>query len=123
MREFIKVQIGSILGSLADFAITILCTEFGLSWYLFSNLMGNCAGGLIQFTLSRRWIFKKNGTNISRQLIKYVVFFLGNLFLSGLGVYLLTQYLHINYIVSKLICSILLGISYNFYMQKYFVFA
>jgi len=122
MWEFIKVQIGSILGSAADFLITIACTELGLSWYLVSNLLGNCAGGCIQFSLSKRWIFRESKTGIPVQVFKYVLFFLGNLLLSGLGVYALTQFLHINYIVSKLICSVSLGLSYNYYMQKYFVF-
>jgi putative flippase GtrA len=122
MWEFIKVQIGSILGSAADFLITILCTELGFSWYLLSNLLGNCAGGVIQFAFSRRWIFKESKAGVQVQLFKYMIFFLGNLLLSALGVYLLTQFLHINYIVSKLICSVSLGLSYNYLMQKYFVF-
>jgi putative flippase GtrA len=122
MREFIKVQIGSLLGSAADFLITILCTELGLSGYLVSNLMGNCAGGAIQFVLSRGWIFKESNTGIPVQLVKYVIFFLGNILLSAAGVYILTRPLHIHYIVSKLICSVLLGLSYNYYMQKHFVF-
>ncbi len=122
MQEFIKVQIGSILGSAADFMITILCTELGLSWYLISNFIGNCAGGSIQFILSRRWIFKNSKTGIPLQILKYVLFFLGNILLSGAGIYAFTQFLHINYIISKLLSSVLLGISYNFFMQKHFVF-
>ena len=123
MWEFIKVQIGSLLGSAADFIVTILCTELGLSWYLVSNIMGNCAGGFIQFGLSRRWIFKKSKTRMPVQLLKYLFFFLGNILLSGIGIYAFTQYLNINYIVSKLLSSILLGVSYNYYLQKHFVFA
>jgi hypothetical protein len=122
MWEFIKVQIGSILGSAADFLITILCTELGFSWYLLSNLLGNCAGGTIQFAFSRKWIFKESKAGVQVQLLKYIIFFLGNLLLSALGVYILTQFLHINYIVSKLICSVSLGLSYSYLMQKYFVF-
>jgi putative flippase GtrA len=123
MWEFIKVQIGSILGSLADFLVTILLTELGLSWYLFSNIAGNCTGGVIQFTLGRRWIFKNSKTSISVQTIKYIAFFLGNIILSSAGIYLFAHYFQINYIISKLICSVLLGVSYNYFVQKYFVFS
>jgi putative flippase GtrA len=123
MQEFIKVQVGSILGSAADFGVTILCTELGLSGYLISNILGNCAGGSIQFALSRRWIFKKSKSGIPVQLVKYLLFFSGNILLSAGGMYTFTQYLHLHYIVSKLLCSVLLGLTYNFYMQKYFVFA
>jgi len=122
VREFIKVQIGSILGNAADFLVTILCTELGLSWYLISNILGNCTGGIIQFALSRQWIFKKSKSGIPGQLLKFLLFFLGNIFLSAAGIYFFTQYLHIHYIISKLLSSFLLGLSYNYYMQKYFVF-
>lgn len=123
MREFIKVQAGSIAGSAGDFLVTIFCTELGLSWYLISNIFGNCAGGSIQFALSRRWIFKKTRSGIHLQLIKYLLFFLGNILLSATGIYVFTQFLHIHYIISKLLCSVLLGLTYNYFVQKYFVFA
>jgi putative flippase GtrA len=123
MQEFIKVQFGSILGNAADFLVTILCTELGLSWYLISNIMGNCAGGTIQFALSRQWIFKKNSSGITGQFLKFLLFFLGNILLSAAGIYFFTQFLHTHYIISKLLCSIILGLTYNYYIQKYFVFA
>ena len=123
MREFIKVQIGSILGSVADFGVTIFCTELKLSWYLVSSIMGNCAGGAVQFAISRKWIFKKSKSGIPVQLIKYLFFFLGNIVLAAAGIYIFTRFLHIHYIVSKLLSSVVLGLTYNYYMQKYFVFA
>jgi putative flippase GtrA len=122
MREFIKVQIGSIVGSAADFGVTVLCTELGLSWYLISSVMGNCAGGFFQFALSKRWIFKTSKSGIPVQLLKYLFFFLGNIALAATGIYLFTRFLHIHYIVSKLLSSVILGLTYNYYMQKYFVF-
>lgn len=122
MREFIKVQIGSILGNAADFLVTILCTELGLSWYLVSNILGNCTGATIQFTLSRRWIFKKSKSGIPVQLLKFFLFFLGNIILSAAGIYVFTEFIHLHYIISKLMSSVLLGLSYNYCMQKYFVF-
>ena len=56
------------------------------------------------------------------QLLKYLFFFLGNILLSAAGIYAFTEFLHINYIISKLLSSVLLGVSYNYYMQKHFVF-
>jgi putative flippase GtrA len=122
MWEFVKVQIGSILGSIADFGVTILMTELGFSWYLISNIIGNCTGGLIQFTLGRRWVFRKSKSSIPVQSLKYIVFFFGNIILSASGIYLFTHYFQVNYIISKGICSVLLGLTYNYYVQKYFVF-
>jgi putative flippase GtrA len=48
---------------------------------------------------------------------------LGNIILSAAGIYIFTEFMHIHYIISKLLSSIVLGLSYNYFMQKYFVFA
>jgi putative flippase GtrA len=57
------------------------------------------------------------------QATRFILAFGGNLILSAAGVYLLTHYLGLNYIVSKTITSIGLGVSYNYWIQKKYVFA
>jgi len=56
------------------------------------------------------------------QVIRFILVFTGNLIFSAAGVYLFTHNLHLNYIISKTLTSVLLGISYNYYLQKKFVF-
>ena|ERR1700682_818969 len=123
MRVFIKVQVAAILGSIADYAATILLTEIFHCWYLISNLSGNFLGGIAQFNLCRFWAFKDVKGRIPVQATRFILVFTGNLVLSAAGVYLFTHFLELNYIVSKTITSILLGVSYNYYLQKKFVFA
>jgi putative flippase GtrA len=123
MRVFIKVQVASILGSIADYTATILLTEIFHCWYLVSNLSGNTLGGIAQFNLCRLWAFKDVQGKMPILATRFILVFAGNLILSAAAVYLLTHFLKFNYIVSKTITSILLGISYNYYMQKKFVFA
>jgi|ERR1017187_5861621 putative flippase GtrA len=123
MRVFIKVQVASILGSIADYAATILLTEIFHCWYLISNLSGNILGGIAQFNLCRLWAFKDMQGKMPIQASRFILVFAGNLILSAGGVYLFTHFLKLNYIVSKSITSILLGVSYNYYLQKKYVFA
>ena len=123
MPAFIKVQVASILGSIADYLTTILLTEIFHVWYLISNLSGNTLGGIAQFNLCRYWAFKDIKGKMQIQVTRFILVFAGNLILSAAGVYFFTHFLHINYIISKTITSIVLGVSYNYYMQKKFVFA
>ena len=119
---FIKVQAASILGSIADYLTTIILVEIFNCWYLFANFAGNICGGSLQFILSRNWVFKGNKGKMRTHAIKFILFFLGNLLLSAAGIYFFTHYLRINYLISKTLTSVLLGISYNYFMQKKFVF-
>ena len=123
MLTFIKVQAASILGSLADFFITIVLTEYLHCWYITGNMAGNITGAIIQFILCRNWAFNATNDKATPQLVKFVLVWVGNILLSAGGVYLLTNYLGLHYIVSKLIISASLGLTYNYFLQKKFVFA
>ncbi len=123
MRTFLKVQAASILGSLADYLVTILFVELFNCWYLVASGIGNICGGCMQFILCRNWAFKSQGNKIPVQVFRFFMVFAGNLILSAAGIYFFTQYLRFNYLVSKTVVSVILGVSYNYILQKKFVFA
>jgi putative flippase GtrA len=123
MITFIKVQAASIIGSLADYLTTIVLVELFGCWYVLANLTGNIAGGILQFVLSKYWVFKTGKNKTFLQAIRFTIFFLGNIILSGLGIYVLTRFLQINYIISKTLTSLLLDVSYNYIVQKKFIFS
>jgi putative flippase GtrA len=123
MITFIKAQLVLIIGSIADFLTTILLIEVFHCWYIAGNAAGNITGAAVQFILSRNWSFNASKGMINRQLIKFIIMWVGNITLSAIGVYLLTHYFNIHYLLSKLIISVLLGVSYTYLLSKKFVFA
>lgn len=123
MSLFLKTQAALIMGSLADFGITILLVQTFDCWYVVGNAAGNISGAIAQFLLSRKWVFINSQKQpMPAQMGKFIVMWIGNIILSALGVYLLTHYLHIFYLASKTMVSILLGITYTYYVSKRFVF-
>jgi putative flippase GtrA len=123
MITFLKTQAASIIGSIADFLVTIVLVELFHCWYLAGNLAGNVCGATTQFILCRDWVFARTDGRLNLQMIKFIGVWVGNLLLSAAGVYLLTHFAGFNYIVSKLIASAILGVSYNYLLLKKFVFA
>jgi putative flippase GtrA len=122
MNTFIRVQVASISGSLVDYLTTIIAVECFQWNYLIANGAGNILGGTLQFVLCKKWAFGLNAGNTGLQVSKFALVFLGNLLLSASGVYFLTHHLGINYLISKTLVSVFLGVTYNYYMQKKFVF-
>jgi putative flippase GtrA len=118
---YLKAQIAAILGSLADYLTVIILVEIFKCWYLLANLCGNLTGGAFQFFLGRKWAFQSQG-NVYTQMLRFILIFSGNLILSAAGIYILTSLIHVNYLISKTVVSILLGLTYNYYSQKRFVF-
>jgi putative flippase GtrA len=122
MHKYLKVQVSSLLASLADFLVSI-CLVYALHfWYIYANAVGNLSGNLIQFFLSRNWVFKTNQSNLLNQLGKYSLFWAGNILLQAGLVYLLKEVCGMGFLVSKTVASILAGLTYNYYGQKLFVF-
>lgn len=122
MHSFFKVQAASIAGSLVDYLLTIILVS-GFHWgYVLASSLGNMLGAATLFVLCRKWIFRTDKGRLRLQIFRFVFVFAGNMVLASIGIYLLTHFLHIHYVVSKTIISILLGVSYNYIMQKRFVF-
>jgi len=122
MATFVKAQVASLSASIIDFLTTLVCTQVFHIWYVVGSVIGTTAGGVVNFMMGRNWVFGSKEKNINIQILKYVLVWSGNLLLTTGGVFLVTHYLHVNYILSKIIVSGTVGTGYNFLMQKKFVF-
>jgi putative flippase GtrA len=124
MATFVKAQASSFIASIFDFLTTIVCKEFFYLWYVTASLIGTIAGGVTNFALGRAWVFKKRKEKaIPLQVVKYLVVWGGNLLLNTGGVFFVTHYIGLSYIISKVLVSLSVGASYNYFLQKKFVFA
>lgn len=122
MVTFIKAQAASLPATIVDFAVTIILVEVFHCWYLAASVIGTISGGVANFVLGRRWVFKATEKGIPIQAIKYLLVWMGNLVLVSGGVYVVTNYGRINYVLSKMLVSVVIGSTYNYLMQKRFVF-
>ena len=123
MSTFIKAQASSVISTVFDFITTIVFKEVFKFWYVAASVIGTIAGGVMNFGLGRRWVFDGRSKKVPKQLIKYIITWTGNLLLTTLGVFIFTHYLGLSYIISKVITAIIIGVGYNYMLQKKFVFA
>jgi putative flippase GtrA len=123
MLTFIRVQAVLILGSLADFAITILLVSCFHDSYVIANVVGNITGSIAQFILSRNWAFEATEDRVLPQVLKFSLVWAGQILLSAAGIYLFTHYIGWYYLLSKTVTSVLLGVTYTYLLKKHYVFA
>jgi putative flippase GtrA len=119
---FIKAQFSSIISTLIDFLLTHFLTGTVGLWYLFSSSLGTVTGGCVNFMLGRFWVFNARKQKKTFQAKRYVLVWAGSLLLNTLGVYVLTEILKLHYMLSKAMVAVIVGVSFNFYLQKSFVF-
>jgi putative flippase GtrA len=123
MIRFIKAQASSLLGTAVDFSVAVSMVEvFGLG-YMLSSMTGNIWGAITQFTLARNFVFEKSKRSLGEQGFKYVLVWMGYLVGSALLLGALTGGLGLQFLISKIIVSLLMGFGYNYILQKNFVFA
>jgi putative flippase GtrA len=122
MFIFFKAQAASIMATAVDFLITIVLVKFFGCWYVIGSAAGTIAGGITHFSMSRHWVFSAADGKIHSQAVKYFLVWGVYLLLSTAFVFLITNYAGINYIISKMLVSVLLSISYNYFLHKKFVF-
>src|SRR5688572_17293759 len=123
MKTFARAQIASMVASLVDFWVTIILKEWMGFWYVSASAMGTIAGGITNFSMGRKWVFKSFSRQAEIQLLRYILVWMGYLSLTTSGVYLLTHYTPMTYLISKVIVSLFMAISYNYPLQKKFVFS
>ncbi len=122
MATFIKAQAASLTATAVDFTVTVVLKELLGCWYLLASVLGTFSGGIVNFLMNRSWVFRAKDKKIHFQAMKYIMVWMGNLLLVSGGVFFLTNYGGISYLISKIAVSGIVGMFYNYVLQKRFVF-
>lgn len=141
MATFLKAQASSLIASAIDFSTTIILKEIFSVWYLAASVTGTIAGGITNFLVNRNWVFEADSEKtlvagkvtetsdrrkthqVSVQAARYLLVWAGNVALNAGGVYLITHYGGVSYMISKIFVALLVGFTYNYLLQKRFVFS
>ncbi|SIS60546.1 Putative flippase GtrA (transmembrane translocase of bactoprenol-linked glucose) [Filimonas lacunae] len=119
---FIKAQLTSLSASLIDNATAIVLQAACKVPKLYAGMAGVVIGGIFHFSVSRRWVFNASDKSRKDQIIKYIMVWSGNFFLNTAGIAILLRLTHLDFKIIKVLVSIVVGITYNYFLQKRFVF-
>jgi len=123
VKVFFKFQISSLIATLVAFSITILLKEAGGLYYLLSTSAGSIVGGVVSFVFGRKWVFKVSSTPTNYQILRFFFVWGGSILLNIMSVFLLTSFGHLNYLFSKGITAVIVGVFFNYSLQKKYVFS
>jgi putative flippase GtrA len=119
---FIKAQASAFIGGLVDYAVMIVCTEvFGI-YFPISILISGVIGAVVNFSINRKWTYQAANGRIDSQLLKFTLVVFGSIFLKSGGTYLITEWLQIDYKISRVITDIIVSLGFNYTLQTYWVF-
>lgn len=121
LLQFLKAQLSAFIGGVFDYCIMLLCTELLHIHYTVSIVISGSLGAVVNFSINKYWTFKANAP-IGKQLPKFVLVVIGSILFKSTGTFLVTEYIHIDYKISRLIVELIISLGFNYPMQKYWVF-
>lgn len=114
-------QLSSLVATGVDYCVMIACVSlFGLSPVI-GTVIGALCGAVTSFTLGRRWVFDARQGNWRGQALRYAAVSALSLCGNAGGEWLLVR-LGLQYILARVITSMVVGIGWNFPMHRHFVF-
>jgi len=119
---FFRSQLSAFVGGLVDYAIMIICTELLGIHYVLSIAIGGIIGAIVNYTINRYWAFKAREESKTTQIPKFIVVVIGSILLKSSGTFLFTEYLKLDYRISRLLTDAIVAFGFNYTLQKIWVF-
>lgn len=111
----------SQMASLVDFTVSLVLERIGL-WYLYASFLGAVSGGVVNCTLNYRWVFHAKGQKKKFVALKYMLVWASSILLNTGGTYVLTELSGLYFIFAKVTVAVIVGVLWNYQMQRLFVF-
>lgn len=121
--QWMRHNWASIIAAGVDYLVMVLCVElFGLG-PVAATPFGALSGAVTNFALGRRFIYKTTHSPVQGQAWRYALVSAASLGLNTGGEYLFTHVLSIQYLLARVISSVIVSTAWNYPMQRYFVFS
>jgi putative flippase GtrA len=122
LGSFSRAQVSSGVATAVDFGLLFFLVEICHVWYVAATALGALAGAITNFLMNRHWSFLASHNGWSRQAIRYAWVSGGSLVLNCVGVYAMTEFLHVHYSISVVVISLMVGWAFNFPLHRHYVF-
>lgn len=119
---FLRGTIASFVSFGLDFAVMVVLTELLNVHYLLSSALGFIFGTTLNYFISIKWVFPHR--RVKARHLEYGAFIIIGIIglgLNALFLFLLTDYIHIHYTVSRMIAGTSIFFL-NFLFRKFLLF-
>jgi len=122
VSTFPRSVVTSIFTTSLDFALLTTLVELAHVNYVLATFLGTVLGASSNFLINRSWAFRAKHGHAGHQALRYLLVQLGSAALHTSGVWLLTSFGGIRYLISKVVIAIAAYLVWNYPMNRHFVF-
>jgi putative flippase GtrA len=118
----IRHQAGAMVATAVDYSVMITVVSLAGAAPWLGTAFGAGCGGIVNFLLGRRWIFRATDDRSAPQAGRYAVVSFGSLLLNTAGMHAFAGIVHVHYVAVRVAVSLAVSLFWNFPMQRTFVF-
>jgi putative flippase GtrA len=121
--QWIRHHLASIAATVADYGLMVGCVQLLHMRPVPATVIGALAGGVTNFTLGRVFTYRTQETAVMSQTWRYALVSGASLAWNAVGVHLLCDILGMQYVVARVITSLIVSNAWNYPLQRFFVFS
>jgi putative flippase GtrA len=121
--EWIRHHIASIAATIVDYGLMIGLVELAHLGPVAATAIGALCGGVTNFTLGRVFTYRATEASLGRQSWRYALVSAASLGLNAAGEYLFSSVLGLQYLLARVITSVIVSNAWNYPLQRFFVFS
>ena len=122
MITYIKANLAAIAASLLDFALVFVLVRWAGMNVSAATAVGMVCGGTLAFIRGRGWAFEATSGAATGQIVRYALVWIGNIAISTALVGWVAGWPGVHFIVARVSVSIVMGLTYSYFLQRWFVF-
>lgn len=113
----------AIAATAADYVVMVSCVELGRLPPVAATVAGALVGAVVSFTLGRRYTYRVGPGGVGSYAWRYALVSGASLGLNAGGEALLHDVAGLQYVVARVITSLIVSNAWNYPMHRFFVFA
>jgi len=117
-----RTELATFSRSLLDFGALIGLTELAGVNYVLATWVGTIVGALANFAINKVWAFYARGSPMIPTMTRFIAVQAGSSGLHTAGVWLLTRFARLPYPISKLVVAATVYLTWNYPLNRWFVF-
>jgi putative flippase GtrA len=121
--QWMRHHVAAIAATIIDYSLMVACVElFGLR-PVPATALGALAGAVTNFSLGRVFTYRATDESLGGQSWRYALVSSGSLALNAGGEHLFNGILGLQYLVARVITSVIVSNAWNYPLQRFFVFS
>ncbi len=121
-KTFVRFQVVSLTATSVDFSIALFLHNVLEVYYVSATSLGSVCGACTSFFLGRNWAFVNKKGKLRKQAIRFIIINLFSIFINSTAVFFFKENFQLSFLASRVSVAVLVGIFFNFLMNRYFVF-